>query len=35
MLGEEELNQLNEDGWKMLNAFLEIYNIKLSDLILG
>ena len=35
ILREEELNQLNEDGWKMLNAFLEIHNMKFSDLIFG
>ena len=35
ILREEELNQLNEDGWKMLNGFLETHNMKFSDLIFG
>lgn len=35
ILREEELNQLNEDGWEKLNAFLEIHNMKFSDLIFG
>ena len=35
ILRREELDQLNEEGWKMLEAFLKSKNMRLSDLVFG
>lgn len=35
LLRREELDQLNEEGWKMLEAFLKSKDMRLSDLVFG